>query len=140
VVRIRKSLHAFLPTILTLYGEMIDFWTDFVSQVITRIRGRVQIDRVRISEDMAYKAHSMISPAMVRRFLMPTYHRWVSEIRDAGCALIDVDSDGYIEDLIPMWIEVGINACEPMEVAPRNDNRGASQTFRKTDGFLWGNR
>jgi hypothetical protein len=118
--------------------EMIDFWTDFVSQVITRIRGRVKIDRVRISEDMAYKAHSMISPAMVRRFLMPTYHRWVSEIRDAGCALIDVDSDGYIEDLIPMWIEVGINACEPMEVAAGNDIVALRKRFGRQMAFCGG--
>src|SRR5208337_216207 len=65
--------------------EMIDFWTEFVSQVLRRIRGHVKFDRARISEDMAYKAHSMISPAMVRRFLMPTYRRWVAEVKEAGC-------------------------------------------------------
>jgi uroporphyrinogen decarboxylase len=101
--------------------EMIDFWTEFVSLIFRRIRGQVKIDRARISEDMAYKAHSMISPAMVRRFILPAYRRWVSELRDAGCALIDVDSDGYVEELIPLWIEAGVNLCEPMEVAAGND-------------------
>jgi uroporphyrinogen decarboxylase len=72
---------------------------------------------MRISEDMAYKSHSMISPAMVRKFLLPSYCRWVSEIRNAGCPLADVDSDGYIAELIPLWIEAGINTCEPIEVA-----------------------
>jgi uroporphyrinogen decarboxylase len=104
-----------------LVQEMVDFWAEFVSQVMGRICGWVKVDRVRISEDMAYKAHSMISPDMARRFLLPTYRRWVGEIRAAGCPLINVDSDGFVEELIPLWAEVGINVCEPMEVAAGND-------------------
>jgi len=109
--------------------EMIDFWAEFVSRVMGRVRGRVHFDRVRISEDMAYKAHSMISPAMVRRFLMPTYRRWVSEIREAGCTLIHIDSDGFVEELIPLWAEAGINVCEPMEVAAGNDITALRQLY-----------
>ena len=111
--------------------EMIDFWTEFVSQILARLRGKLQIDRARISEDMAYKAHSMISPAMVRRFLLPAYRRWVSAIKEAGCPLVGVDSDGYIEELIPLWIEAGINLCEPMEVAAGNDILALRQRYQK---------
>lgn len=32
-----------------------------------------------------------------------------------------MDSDGYIGELIPLWIESGINACDPVEVAAGND-------------------
>ncbi len=32
-----------------------------------------------------------------------------------------MDSDGYIAELIPVWIESGINACGPVEVAAGND-------------------
>jgi uroporphyrinogen decarboxylase len=70
---------------------------------------------------MAYKSFSMISPAMVRKFLVPSYRRWVPELRSSGCPVIDVDSDGYIGELIPIWIECGINCCEPIEVAAGND-------------------
>ena len=75
----------------------------------------------RLSEDMAYKSHSMISPAMVRKFLMPQYLRWVDQIKSSGCPIIDMDSDGEISVLIPLWIEVGINVCDPIEVAAGND-------------------
>ena len=118
--------------------EMIDFWTEFVSQVLRRIRGHVKVDRARISEDMAYKAHSMISPAMVRRFLMPTYRRWVAEVKEAGCMLIDVDSDGYVEELIPLWGEAGINACEPMEVAAGNDIVALRKRFGRQMAYSGG--
>ena len=32
-----------------------------------------------------------------------------------------MDSDGFIGELIPLWIEAGINACDPIEVAAHND-------------------
>jgi len=101
--------------------EMIDYWTYFVSRTMEPILENVAVDTVGISEDMAYKAHSMISPAMVRRFLLPTYNRWVPEIKASRCPIVDMDSDGYVGELIPIWIEAGINCCDPIEVAAGND-------------------
>lgn len=101
--------------------EMVDFWTDFVYRTMEPILDKVEVDSVGISEDMAYKAHSMISPAMVRRFLLPAYNRWIPAIKDSGCPIVDMDSDGYLGELIPIWIEVDINCCDPIEVAAEND-------------------
>ena len=101
--------------------EMVDFWAEFVSKVMERILERVQVDRVGISEDMAYKGYSMISPEMVQKFLLPTWKRWASEIKEGGCPIFDMDSDGYIGELIPIWIEAGINCCDPIEVAAGNN-------------------
>jgi hypothetical protein len=97
--------------------EMIAFWEDFVSRLLTRTFRHVVPDYVLISEDMAYKGFSMISPAMVRKFLLPTWTRWGRIIRGAGCPVYAIDSDGYIGELIPLWIKAGLNACEPIEVA-----------------------
>jgi hypothetical protein len=101
--------------------EMVGAWTEFVSATLAQITARVELDNVHLSEDMAYKAHSMISPRMVRHFLMPAYERWVAEIMDSGCPIVDMDSDGNVEVLIPLWIESGINVCDPIEVAAGND-------------------
>ena len=70
---------------------------------------------------MAYKAKSMISPAMTREFLLPTWKRWVDECKDAGVQILDMDSDGMVDELIPIWIEAGLNLCDPIEVAAGND-------------------
>ena len=109
--------------------EMADFWTDFVSETMRPILEQVELDVVGLSEDMAYKAHSMISPAMVRTFLMPAYARWVPEIKASGCPIIDMDSDGFIGELIPLWIESGINVCCPIEVAAHNDINAFRRQF-----------
>jgi uroporphyrinogen decarboxylase len=101
--------------------EMISFWEDFVARLLEKTFRYVIPDVVRISEDMAYKGHSMLSPKMVREFLLPTYKRWGEIILGNGCPLYDVDSDGYIGELIPIWMEAGINVCDPVEVAAGND-------------------
>jgi len=63
----------------------------------------------------------MIGPAMTREFLAPAWRRWSDEARQAGVPIIDMDSDGMVEELIPIWIENGMNVCDPIEVAAGND-------------------
>ena len=103
-------------------AEMAEFWQNFVYDVLNRVFEQgIAPDYVHISEDMAYKAHCMISPAMTREFLLPSYKRWVRLCKSNGVQVIDMDSDGYIGELIPIWIEAGINVCDPIEVAAYND-------------------
>jgi len=102
-------------------GEMIERWTHFVLETLSRLLDQVVPDYVVIGEDMAYKMHSMISPAMAKSFLLPTWQKWVDAIRAAGCPIVAVDSDGYIGELLPVWIEAGFNCCTPVEVAAGND-------------------
>ena len=97
------------------------------------ILARVTQDQVGFSEDKAYKAHSMISPAMVEDFLVPAYNLWIPEITASGCQVIFMDSDGFIGELIPIWIDVGINVCGPIEVDSGND----ILAFRETLGIRW---
>jgi len=101
--------------------EMIAFWIEFVSTTMRRALDTGAIDVIQMSEDMAYKEKSMISPAMCREFLAPAWRRWAAEAREAGVLIVDEDSDGKIDELIPIWIDCGINVCDPIEVAAGND-------------------
>ena len=58
---------------------------------------------------------------MVDKFLLPTWKHWANQLKKSGCPIVDLDSDGYVGELIPLWIEAGINCCCPMEVAAGND-------------------
>ena len=104
-----------------LVADMAAFWRDFIAGLLRRILDHVTIDAFLISEDMAYKEKAMISPAMTREFCKPSWDCWTAMCRDAGVPVVDMDSDGYIGELIPIWIESGINACNPIEVAAGND-------------------
>ena len=93
---------------------------------------------MHISEDMAYKAKSMISPEMVRQFCMPSWIEWTKRLRDAGVPIIDMDSDGFIGELIPLWIESGINVCDPIEVAAHCDINEFRQQFGRKMAYRQG--
>lgn len=104
-----------------LIEEMAAFWTDFVAEMLERILTHVVFDVLSISEDMAYKEKAMISPPMIRTFCRPSWDRWCRLVHGAGVPLVDMDSDGYVGEILPIWIESGISVCDPMEAAAGND-------------------
>jgi uroporphyrinogen decarboxylase len=89
--------------------------------MLDRILAAGPVDRFFASEDMAYKGAAMISPEMVRRFCLPSWTGWGARVRAAGVPLYDIDSDGFIGELIAPWLEAGVNVCDPVEVAAHND-------------------
>lgn len=121
-----------------LVHDMAAMWTEFTVQVLETLLRRVRLDVLRISEDMAYKAHSMISPRMTRRFLQPTYCAWRAVLKSYGDTIMDMDSDGYIWHLIPIWIESGITVCEPIEAAAGNDIAAFRRQFGRQMAYLGG--
>jgi len=96
---------------------------------MARVLNSGVVDRIFISEDMAYKEKVMIGPFMTRKFLLPAWSRWVSEGKQAGVRLFDMDSDGRIDELIPIWIDAGFNVCDPIEVAAGCDINALRQRF-----------
>ena len=90
-------------------------------QTLKPILANVELDFVQVNEDMAYKMHSMISPRMIRRFLMPCWQKWSRGAARCQGGGDSVDSDGYIGELIPLWMEAGFQNTWPVEVAAGND-------------------
>ncbi len=119
-------------------AEMIGFWSDHVAALLERAFAHVVPDMVHLSEDMAYKCFSMVSPAMAREFLLPVWQRWGAIAGRAGVPLYGMDSDGYVGELIPLWIEAGINVCDPMEVAAGNDIVAFRREFGRHMAFMGG--
>ncbi len=119
-------------------AEMVEFWTEFVSRTLAPILEAGVADSVYISEDMAFKERPMVSPVMAREFLKPAYDRWGGQVRQAGVPVYDMDSDGKIEELIPVWMEAGINVCDPVEVAAGNDIVRYRQEFGRQMAYRGG--
>jgi hypothetical protein len=119
-----------------LVQDMFSFWTDFVIEATRLALRTVNVDYVLMSDDMAYKGRAMVSPDIMRRFMLPLYRRWVDHFRGHGVEIIMMDSDGYIHEIAPVWAEAGINALCPMEIRAGNDllklrdELGHSMAFR----------
>jgi uroporphyrinogen decarboxylase len=104
-----------------LIKDMNEFFLRFVMEYWAQIIPEIQPDCVLIWEDMAGKTGSMISPAMFAEFLSPYYRRFIDYFRQFGIQNIHVDSDGYIEELIPLWWELGVTGVFPIERQAGND-------------------
>jgi len=118
--------------------EMAGFWTEFVSRTLAPLLDAGVLDAIHINEDMAYKEKSMISPAMAREHLAPAWRRWAREARGAGVPVLDIDSDGKVDELIPIWIESGLNVCDPIEVAAGNDLVAYRRAFGRKMAYRGG--
>lgn len=121
-----------------LIEDMMDHMLYFVTECAKRVLKDIKPDYAMIWEDMAYKAGPMISPAMFRKFIMPRYRQVTDLLRSHGVDIIIVDTDGNINQLIPLWIECGVNATWPLEVAAGNDAVALRKEYN-IDFILMGN-
>jgi len=104
-----------------LIEEMMDQMLYMEMEIVKRVAKDIKIDIALYWEDMCYKAGPLISPDMVRRFMVPRYKRMTELLHENGVEFTYLDSDGNIEALIPIWLECGINYLWPFEVAAGND-------------------
>ena len=117
--------------------EMMDANADFIVAMMDQILGVVEVDAFGFWEDMCYNHGPLISPAMVRRYMLPRYRRVAEFLRARGVRYIGLDSDGQIESLIPIWMDAGLNFLYPFEVQCGMDVLKVRRKFGK--GLrIWG--
>lgn len=104
-----------------LVRDMMERLTDVWLAVWERTAAEVRIDHIHIWEDMSGRQGSLISPAMVRRFMLPCYERIAALGRRVGVRLLSVDTDGDCGQLVGPMMAVGVNVFFPFEVQAGND-------------------
>lgn len=110
--------------------EMINHLTDLSLSVIDRAIKDVQFDLAHFWEDVAYNGGSMVSPSFFERVVCPCYARITQRLKEHGVDFVSVDCDGTIDDLVPLWLDAGVNTMFPLE-----QNGGADPSkFRKLYG------
>lgn len=91
--------------------------------LIERVLEKVKPDAYWFWEDLAGRQGSMISPMMFRKYMTPFYEHIISLVKSHGVEIIIVDSDGFIDDLAPLFADAGVNCIFPWEVQADNDLR-----------------
>ena len=94
---------------------------DYLKRLYTRILAEVEFDFIFLWEDMSYKNGPLISPALVREFMLPYYAELISYFKQFGDYKVLVDSDGDVRQLIPLFLEAGVDGLLPFEVAAGMD-------------------
>ena len=68
-----------------------------------------------IADDLGYKNGAFFSPAMYREMLMPAHKMVCDCFKSRGKAML-MHSDGNVKELIPLFMEMGIDCLQPLEV------------------------
>jgi uroporphyrinogen decarboxylase len=86
---------------------------------------------VRMGDDLGTQKNLILSPQIIREFLLPEYQRLFSYYRDNG-VLIDFHSCGHILPMVETFIDLGINILNPVQATANN----LTELRRVTQGRL----
>ena len=107
---------------IELVEEMVENCCQLVLRTVEVWLKSVEFDFVGFWEDISFKNGPIISPELFRKICVPRYKRITDLCRSYGVDVIMVDSDGKIDELVPCWLEGGVNCMFPIEVGTWNGN------------------
>lgn len=122
----------------SLIEAMMDHIADLIITVMGHVLDTTSIDMFAFWEDMAYRGGSLLSPTLARRFMLPRYKRVVEFLKSRGVEHIGLDSDGDVLQLIPIWLEAGIEVIWPFEVQSGMDVVALRRQFGRDLRMLGG--
>jgi uroporphyrinogen decarboxylase len=123
------------------FEEMVTTLADLSVALLTRaFEQGARPDAVHFWEDMAYNAGPLLSPTHFKQYLVPQYRRVADLCQRYGCDTLWVDCDGKIDDLIPLWLDAGVNTMFPLEIGtwgadPVRYRREYGMDLRMMGGF-----
>jgi hypothetical protein len=119
-----------------LLHEAMRTWFTLANAVITRHQQHVTIDEIFFGEDICFNHGPLISPAMMREFILPYYAELIARLRTRQLdptrhLYIQIDTDGYADPVIPVYQEIGMDVMSPFEVASGCDVVAAGRQYPK---------
>jgi len=94
-------------------------------------------DGIWFFEDMGFKGHPFMSPAMYREIIMPGHVKTFAYAHSLGLPVI-VHSCGYIEPLVPGLVEAGMDCLQVIEVKAGMDLLRLKRSFGDRIAFCGG--
>jgi len=98
-------------------------WLKLADALTALHQQHVTFDELFLGEDICYNHGLLISPDMVREFILPYYQQLIANVKsrqlDPGRHLyVNVDTDGDCRPAIPLYAEgIGMDVMDPFEVA-----------------------
>lgn len=75
------------------------------------------IDIIKIGDDLGMQSGLLISPKMYRQQLKPIHADYIAHIKSRTAAKVFFHTDGDVMDLIPDFIEIGVDILNPIQTS-----------------------
>ena len=121
-----------------LVERMMDQRVEAMIAITDRVLDEVEIDTFAFWEDMGFKTASLLGPKHFRKFMVPRYREVTEWVRSRGVKHVGVDSDGDVSELIPLWLEAGLDIVWPHEVAAGMDVVALRREYGKDLNLIGG--
>ncbi len=100
-----------------LYAEIIKTLADLSYNATKRILEMgLRPDNAHFWEDICFKNGPLVRPSVFAEHVGPYYKRITDLLRSYGCDIVSLDCDGWIDELVPVWLHNGVNTMFPIEV------------------------
>lgn len=104
-----------------LYAEIIDTITNLSYKCVEyALQTGVKFDYAHFWEDISCKTGPLVIPSVFEEYVGPRYKRITSLLKEYGVNIVSVDCDGWIDRLVPIWLDNGVNTMFPIEVGTWN--------------------
>ncbi len=90
----------------------------------------VGVEMISCSDDLGTQNAPLISPELIREFLVPEYHRLFSFYKKHG-VIINFHSCGHVEPLLDIFMEIGVDILNPVQATANNLEKLRKHTFGK---------
>jgi uroporphyrinogen decarboxylase len=96
------------------------------------------VDVVSFPDDMGFQDRPYVRPELYREMIKPYHRRLVEAIKSNTEAKVVMHSDGSVYPIIPDFIEIGVDALNPVQVSAKDmDSQRLKSEFGKHMCF-WG--
>ena len=104
-----------------LYREIIDSVGELCyANTELALTSGVRFDFAHFWEDICFKNGPLVSPSVFREYVGPHYRKITELVARHGLDIVSLDCDGWIDALVPVWFENGVNTMFPIEVGTWN--------------------
>jgi uroporphyrinogen decarboxylase len=104
-----------------LYDEIINTLADLCYHGVKKtMETGVKLDLAYFWEDICFKNGPLVIPSIFDEKVGPHYKRITDLLKSYGVELVSLDCDGWIDALIPTWLNNGVNIMFPIEVGTWN--------------------
>lgn len=104
-----------------LIEEIMEHLTRLTLSVLSKLAGKAKVDISEWWEDICFRSGPLLPPKFVAEWMVPRYKRVTDFLRnELGCEINMLDCDGNIHELVPLWLDGGINVMFPLEAAHTN--------------------
>ncbi len=104
-----------------LIKDILERLTDIWIALWEEVLSYTDVDLCNLWEDISSGTGSMLSPAIIREFVLPYYKKISGFLKSKKIKTFLVDTDGDCNELVPMFIESGVTGMYPMEVSAGMD-------------------